>query len=251
MRNTMQPRPLGRGGFTLTEIMIALGVVGVALGMAAAAFEAGLKSHNSAVSNAMRSLVAENAVAIARARLMYYGTATSDPNTTCKLAPIGPRDLSFPTRTADNDTSGRGYLLAAKQNALGKNDYTFRIRPYVLAKSTYKLEATAAKNCDISIAGANGPATLMASSGSLDPAMVVGAYVMAIYPDANTQTGRIVSLSPMVTVATATMTTLSKVPVTVLVVKDASGATVPPNSSDGRIDVLPEYVVTTSLRQAP
>lgn len=247
MRNTMQPRPLGRGGFTLTEIMIALGVVGVALGMAAAAFEAGLKSHNSAVSNAMRSLVAENAVAIARARLIY---ASTDPST-YQLAPIGLRDLNFPTRTADNDTSGRGYLLAAKQNALGKNDYTFRIRPYVLAKSTYKLEATAAKNCDISIAGANGPATLMASSGSLDPAMVVGAYVMAIYPDANTQTGRIVSLSPMVTVATATMTTLSKVPVTVLVVKDASGATVPPNSSDGRIDVLPEYVVTTSLRQAP
>jgi prepilin-type N-terminal cleavage/methylation domain-containing protein len=66
----VQPRRRGsRQGFTLTEIMIALGVLAVGMGMAAGALHAGIQSHIITVDEICRTMIGENAIAIAKARL--------------------------------------------------------------------------------------------------------------------------------------------------------------------------------------
>ena len=65
----------GADGFTLTEILIALGVMGVGLTMAAALFPAAIKEHESSVNNSLGMIVCENGLAVAQAMAPAMGNS--------------------------------------------------------------------------------------------------------------------------------------------------------------------------------
>lgn len=144
------PRPpsvrrAGRKGFTLTEIMIALGVLVTGMSMVAAALQAGLQNHTRTVDDIVRTLVAENGLAEVKARLVHTGSAaptnllTNVPtlikDSTMSIPPqgMGPADRRSPYFGGMNGTF-YGYCVLGWRATGGaadyKNDYCFSIVPY-------------------------------------------------------------------------------------------------------------------------
>lgn len=128
-----------RRGFTLTEIMIALGVMVVGMGMAAGAFHAGIHNHLGTVDDIVRGLVSENAIAIAKVRVRHPNETISEnyvviPNDATDA--IGQEDKSYPVRIGNELRSRHGYVLLFKKAnyAIGddsaRNDYMIGVVPY-------------------------------------------------------------------------------------------------------------------------
>jgi len=89
-----------RRGFTLTEIMISLGVLVVGMGMAAGAFHAGIQNHTVTVDEIRRTMIGENAVAIAKARLRSDVNLTTEWQMLSRSEmgnfKLGEQDLQYP-----------------------------------------------------------------------------------------------------------------------------------------------------------
>ena len=149
MNDTHTTRRAGRRGFTLTEVMIAMGVLVVGMGMAAGAFYAGIQNHTTTVDDIMRTLVGENAVAIAKARLRHPNSGI-----TAMLSPlaVGPADRKFPV----GFDTGHGYLMLAVQRQTGQagqdkpNDHEFLVIPYTTPTPTNVVSTTTVTNALIS-----------------------------------------------------------------------------------------------------
>ena len=84
-------RPKANGGFTLVELMIALGILAFALPMIGTAFLAGMVENKESNDNTMLTLVAENAISIASSRL----NETALTGFTETLAPV-PKSVVNP-----------------------------------------------------------------------------------------------------------------------------------------------------------
>ncbi len=67
------------GGFTLVEVMFALGILGFALPMVAAALLSGMVENKESVDNTMSTLLAENAIAVLRCRVRHSDLMTDAP----------------------------------------------------------------------------------------------------------------------------------------------------------------------------
>ncbi|MGB2824951.1 MAG: type II secretion system protein [Phycisphaerae bacterium] len=140
-------RRRGRQGFTLTEIMIALGVLAVGMGMAAGAFHAGIQSHIITVDEICRTMIGENAIAIAKARLT---TDASLPDPTWdaqkKEWKVTYKQLSGTDlqqqRLGDSDTrypigprSTYGFLaLGARARPKPRNDFKIMVIVYEITQ---------------------------------------------------------------------------------------------------------------------
>ena len=64
-------------GYSLLEVMIALGILAIALPMLAAAFMAGMVENEDSVENTMALMIAENAIAATRARVSHLDLTTA------------------------------------------------------------------------------------------------------------------------------------------------------------------------------
>lgn len=64
-------RPRRAGGFTLAEVMLALGILGFALPMVAAALLAGVLETQESFDNTMSTMLEENALAVLRCRVTH------------------------------------------------------------------------------------------------------------------------------------------------------------------------------------
>jgi len=123
MKNT-----LNKSGFTLMEIMIALGILAVGLALVSTAFPSAMIENKESVEKTMSTLISENALAICRIRLSHtsikdsVGNALSDEN---NLDLIPDAEQIYPI---DSD-SRYGWLLAIKQYN-DNNDYLLVIVPY-------------------------------------------------------------------------------------------------------------------------
>jgi len=115
-----------RAGFTLSEIMIALGVIVVALSMVAGAFHAGIKNHQTTIDEILRMMIGQNALAVARVRLDE--DVNVDANwTRIEDSQVGPSDKQYPIGKGD-----MGYVLYASRPDDERNDFQFMIIPYTL-----------------------------------------------------------------------------------------------------------------------
>ncbi len=129
-------RRRSRQGFTLTEIMIALGVLAVGMGMAAGAFHAGIQNHIITVDEIRRTMIGENAVAVAKARLnadVNLPPPTADGNLQWKQL-----CTEVNQRLGDHDTHypiGPGarlgfFALGARAKPRPRNDFKFMVIVY-------------------------------------------------------------------------------------------------------------------------
>jgi len=141
---------LNKSGFTLMEIMIALGILAVGLALVSTAFPSAMMENKESVEKTMTTLIGENALAICRIRLSHndikdaVGTTLTDITDRIPLAeraypiargePSGNNDdwIETPAGSGNYLPSSRyGWLLAAKQfGDDDDNDYLLVIVPY-------------------------------------------------------------------------------------------------------------------------
>jgi prepilin-type N-terminal cleavage/methylation domain-containing protein len=132
-----------RGGFTLTEIMIAMGVLAVGMGMVAGALHAGIQVHLRTIDDIMRQLIGDNSLAMVQARVRHStGNGITDTYTLLTSGTtgcyFGPGDLKYPWDTA-NTPYGAAVLMKRRPiNAnVSPNDYDVLIVPYrIVSDST-------------------------------------------------------------------------------------------------------------------
>jgi len=226
--------------------MIALGVMGVALGMAAAAFHAGIQSHSSSVSDVLRSLISDNALAIVKARLRH-ARAPADLTTTLNMVPVGSLDSAYPIGL----TTGRGFVCVGKQAGGSVNDYILSIMPYVLSDPTCTLYSSSSVGLLIKDAvdsqGRNVSAIEDSSGGTKLAGVTVGSAVLVPDPASG---GMVSTKVSEVTTAGAVIDRNVGVVLNALVilvsVTNAAGQPVTGVS----IDFMPTCTVRTALRPA-
>ncbi|MBL7133242.1 MAG: hypothetical protein ISS78_04030 [Phycisphaerae bacterium] len=112
----------GRGtGFSLTELLIAIGLVGVGMGMIAALFVTGLAQVGMSVGTSEGGMVAANGIAVARMLLTAGDVSDGEGNPLTELTviadeshttKIGAAFQKFPY--ADADTN-KGFVILARQ----------------------------------------------------------------------------------------------------------------------------------------
>jgi prepilin-type N-terminal cleavage/methylation domain-containing protein len=130
----------GRRGFSLAELMIAIGIMGIGLTMAASLFPAAIREHSRSASNVLGMIMTENGLETARASLSYplkdsggatVGTSVADCTGT--ITPAGC--LMYPVDTSDTPTSKRGCLVMGRRVG-NANDYVLLLIGYVLSEET-------------------------------------------------------------------------------------------------------------------
>lgn len=125
-----------RRGFTLTEIMIAMGVLAVGMAMVAGALHAGIQTHIRTIDDIMRQLIGDNALAIVQASLRHSPSngITDKYMTGSPTGPfIAPANLTFPTNS-NNTPYGAVVFIKARLLESGgyANDYDLLIVPYTI-----------------------------------------------------------------------------------------------------------------------
>jgi prepilin-type N-terminal cleavage/methylation domain-containing protein len=141
-------------GFTLTEIMIAMGVLAVGMGMVAGALHAGIQVHLRTIDDIMRQLIGDNSLAMVQARVRH--STTNGITDTYKLLDskgtptsyFGTGDLKYPWNTVNipNGQPGYGAAVLMKLRKIAPtppastttsaNDYDVLIVPYTVTPST-------------------------------------------------------------------------------------------------------------------
>ncbi len=129
-------------GFTLTEIMIAMGVLAIGMGMIAGALHAGIQLHVRTIDDIMRQLIGDNALAIVQARVRH--STTNGITDTYKLLKtgtgtdcyFGADDLKYPWNTTNTPYGAAVLMKLRKTDANSFNDYDVLIVPYTVTPGT-------------------------------------------------------------------------------------------------------------------
>lgn len=122
-------------GFTLTELMIALGIMVIGLSMVAASFPAAVLEHKDAVDYSMSTLICDNAAAISQT-VMSHGSLKNTAVNSFPAAGSIRQDL-LPQQPDRNYVFDRyGFVMAYRQIVRGgksadqSNEYQVVIVPY-------------------------------------------------------------------------------------------------------------------------
>ncbi len=126
--NTRIGRRARRGGFTLSELMIALGILAYGLTMSASLFTTAMKFSNASFRDIVGTIMCENGVALVRAGLTE-GDLSGVPVDTLKdiSDKFDDHDLLYPT--GDTKTL-YGLKVLAKRISSGENDFQFVFLAY-------------------------------------------------------------------------------------------------------------------------
>lgn len=140
-------RPHGRAGFSLVELMLAMGILAIGMTMVATAFPTAILQTQRSAAETTGGLIAENAEAIIRARLNHEDLDQYLPDDRFgELVPLSVTDIpvSAPASTRgavvplkdrrydpdDDESTEYGWLLLGCRAALNANDYLFVVIPY-------------------------------------------------------------------------------------------------------------------------
>ncbi len=142
-RSIMRAR--SHAGFSLAELVIALGIMAVGLVMVATLFPMGLKTNKDAVRTVLGSIICENGIATAKARFSVY----KEPPTASILQPVaddntdavgGSEDIFIPDASryhpTGDETSPYGYIVAARRVDDDEDSGTFE--GYQVVVSSYQ-----------------------------------------------------------------------------------------------------------------
>lgn len=138
-RTHTTPTPAPRRGFTLIEIMLALGVLGIGMVMVASIFPAAIKQTQTSDRNTKAMVIADNARAILEMHLSQAGLAghlsaaefgeVTFGDTGAEF--IHPDDSWYPSGDPAVVDNGRyGWLALVRQVRPGANDYQVAVIPY-------------------------------------------------------------------------------------------------------------------------
>ncbi len=113
-----------RSGFTLIEVMIALGLFAVGVGIVATAFPTAIHENKLSADNTLGTLIAENALTICHSVLRHSDLVGIGTQLTDISGRIDAANRAYPIARAD---SRFGWLVAARQVTAGANDYQLAI----------------------------------------------------------------------------------------------------------------------------
>ena len=126
-----------RPAFTMMELMMAIGIFAIGMGLIAGLFPAAVKESESAVKDYEGPTICQNGLAIVKARLTHpltIGNIATEIVDCSSL--LGPCDLQYPsisplvvTVPADQRRFEVGYLVLGMQWS-GRNDYTLMLAAY-------------------------------------------------------------------------------------------------------------------------
>jgi len=177
-------------GFTLTEIMIAMGVLAVGMGMVAGALHAGIQVHIRTIDDIMRQLIGDNSLAMVQARVRHTtGASNGIPASTASYKWLktgtgadcyfGPGDLQYPWNTAGTPYGAavlmRRRVIDATTSTFA-NDYDVIIVPYTIIRDTTGLLGTVSPTDMFSstvAAGTPGSTVTVTSAGVLKVGSIV------------------------------------------------------------------------------
>lgn len=142
-----------RRAFTLTELLIAIGIMGVGLTMVSALFPAAAKETANSTYDIIGSIVCHNAVGTIKARLTYplktSGGATIAPPTLVLITPdstptpadvqVAAGDMMYPMLRTGEPATTRGWMGFVRQ--IGGNDYQFVVVSYQKEAAADTVEA--------------------------------------------------------------------------------------------------------------
>ncbi len=122
------------GGFTLAELMIAMGILAFGLTLAAAMFPAAARLNNQSIREVLGNIICENAIAVTRARLEHDRSNPSSITSTGQLENVTDKfgnELNYPS---GDDSTRRGALVLARrlsnEGIHTENDYQFVVVAY-------------------------------------------------------------------------------------------------------------------------
>jgi len=119
----------------MMELMMAIGIFAIGMGLIAGLFPAAVKESESAVKDYEGPTICQNGLAIVKARVTHTAADTPVGDSLGKLTDaaivIGDGDMEY--RTANGRT--RGFVALAKQWADGRNDYQIVIVAYDIASA--------------------------------------------------------------------------------------------------------------------
>jgi len=117
------------GGFSLVEMLIAIGILAVALSMASAMFPMGMRDVMRSYQNSLGTLICQNGAGLARLHLSaadaYWAEAT------LKDAGVGARIPASDLKYAGQD--GLGYVALCRRATADENDFQLLVVSYRLA----------------------------------------------------------------------------------------------------------------------
>jgi len=183
-----------RGGFTLAEILISMGVLVFGMGMIAGAFQAGIKSHKTTVEEFLRSMIAENAIAVIKARV--------DPNslgdTPIMLddTVLGPLDKKFPI----GPDSSLGFLLYGCRGQNARSECEFIVFPYRLGGGNVNMSFGTVSNVAIveegDVCRVDPDTSSLGWGKKADTVLPIGSVIIERNPTTNQLSVAIVAASP-------------------------------------------------------
>ena len=89
----------GRAGFSLIELLISMGILVVGLVMAGTLFPAAIKQTSRSVDDTIGTIICQNALAVAKAKLTYNDGGPADITTLAPVAPSSFVNVTWPTNT--------------------------------------------------------------------------------------------------------------------------------------------------------
>ncbi|MFP4214397.1 MAG: prepilin-type N-terminal cleavage/methylation domain-containing protein [Phycisphaerae bacterium] len=142
------------GGFTLSELMIALGIIAYGLTMSAGLFATAMQYNNQSFRSVVGTIICENGASVAITALRHdpgnpIGGSDELEDVTDKLELA---ERTYPAGSVDSDgdrTSRYGYCVLAKHIG-DENDYQLTIVSYKLNKTGNTVELKKANNVNIS-----------------------------------------------------------------------------------------------------
>lgn len=177
-----------RRGFSLSELVLALGVLAIGLSMAAALFPTAIKLNEQSAQDAIGTIIAENGLAVAKTMLKNSDVPATDPNL-IRLADENktiPIDLNHQHYPDSTNNATRGFIvLGRKLSAADPNG------PVQLVIVSYDKRSTSSTVTAQSVTISNGSGTTVTLSGATPPIgsplilQSTGAYARII--DANGQ----------------------------------------------------------------